>query len=187
MILILGLGNPGEKYRNTRHNAGFIFLDEIREFLGWDNLYQVGDWDSDATFHSQLCSIKVDGEKRILLAKPTTFMNSSGIAARKLVRKNSISVLSDFILVHDDLDLKLGSYKIQRAKAPRVHNGVNSVQSHLATLDFLRIRIGIDNRDPSSSIPGDEYVLGRMSEEEVNKLREASLDAIKNLRSVLKI
>ncbi|MCA9375165.1 aminoacyl-tRNA hydrolase [Candidatus Dojkabacteria bacterium] len=187
MILVAGLGNPGEKYQQTRHNAGFMFLDELREFLGWDTLYQVTDWNADRVFQSILCWVKVDSEKRVLLAKPMTFMNESGFAIRKIVDKNEIQISSGFVLVHDDLDLKLGTYKIQRDKAPRVHNGVNNVQDHLGNTDFLRVRIGIDNRDQANRLSGEEYVLGKVNKEEMVLIREASLAAIKELRTILKI
>lgn len=185
MHLIVGLGNPGSKYESTPHNAGFLFLDLMREFLGWDALYAVDEWVADKSFESQISRARVGSDTKIMLVKPQTFMNSSGRAVRKLVEKFNVSVSSGLILVHDDLDIKLGEYKIQRAKGPKVHNGLKSVESLVGTTDFMRIRIGVDNRKGNSSIPGDQYVLQKMNDEELTLLKESCVEAVKSARSLL--
>ncbi|WKZ31388.1 MAG: aminoacyl-tRNA hydrolase [Candidatus Dojkabacteria bacterium] len=185
MLLIVGLGNPGSKYENTPHNAGYLFLDQLREFLGWDTLYSVGDWEEDKMFESQICKARVGGETKVMLVKPLTFMNASGRAVSKIVKKFEVRVSSGLVVVHDDLDIKLGQYKLQRAKSPKAHNGITSVELSLGTNDFLRLRIGVENRSENNRIPGEDYVLNKMSQEELDTLKEIGTDATKSLRTLV--
>jgi peptidyl-tRNA hydrolase, PTH1 family len=160
MKLVAGLGNPGEKYKNTRHNVGFMFLDKL-----------VGDQDWEES-------------KKILLVKPMKFMNKSGEEVAK--RKNFYKIdLDDVYVVHDDLDLKLGEFKIQKGVGPKVHNGVSSVENHLGSKEFWRVRVGIDNRDGDRKISGEDYVLGRFRKQEMEILVEVLGKAIKEVKEVL--
>ncbi|MBU1071203.1 aminoacyl-tRNA hydrolase, partial [Patescibacteria group bacterium] len=114
MKLIVGLGNIGEKYKNTRHNVGFMVVDELekhKEDLG-----------------------------KVMLVKPATFMNESGRAVAKMVRFYKLD-LDNLYVVHDDLDLKLGEYKIQKGVGPKVHNGILSVEKELGDKEFWRVRV----------------------------------------------
>jgi len=149
MKIIVGLGNPGDKYAKNRHNVGWMVLDAI-----------------------QRKGVRDQGSE-IRLLKPDVFMNESGIAVRKAV--NFYKVLpTDIILIHDDLDIKLGEFKIEMARGPKQHNGVASVEKELGTKDFLRVRVGVDNRNPRSQestnlsirIPGEKYVLENFTEDE---------------------
>ena len=110
MKIIVGLGNPGEKYKNTRHNMGF----ELVEVLAQGKRFSI-----DSKMESEICK---DGN--FVFVKPMTFMNESGRAVRKVMDFYKLSP-NDLILVHDDLDLKLGDYKVQNGVGPKVHNGVN--------------------------------------------------------------
>lgn len=159
--VIVGLGNPGQKYENTRHNIGFAVLDKLgggkfkfQKYLQAEVL-RMGD---------------------VVLVKPQTFMNKSGMAVKKLIENYKLEI-ENLYVVHDDLDIKLGEYKIQLGKGPKVHNGVNSVEESLGSDQFWRVRMGIDNRNQESGIPstswygasrnqGEEYVLGRFLPEE---------------------
>ena len=138
MKLIVGLGNPGERYKNTRHNAGFLVADELQKMK-----LPVG----------------------VVVRKSDTFMNDSGSFVKKIVDKYKPD-LSDLYIIHDDLDIPLGSYKIQFGVGPKVHNGVNSVEIELGAKDFWRIRVGVDSRNPNDRTSGEEYVLQDFSEEE---------------------
>ena len=138
MYAIVGLGNVGDKYKNSRHNVGFLFVDDLKQSLK---------------------------SKNIIFLKPDTMMNSSGIAVKKLVVSKKLD-LSNLYVVHDDLDMKLGEYKIQFGKGPKIHNGINSVERELGTADFWRVRIGVDNRDPEKRTRGEEYVLQDFSTHE---------------------
>lgn len=146
MKLIVGLGNIGEKYKNTRHNVGFMFADKLAQKLG-------------LTF-SENKSLKAEIAKNseFILAKPTTMMNSSGEAVSLLNTYYKIPN-TDIYVVHDDLDIKLGEYKLQLGVGPKVHNGITSIEDKLKNKAFYRIRIGVDGRDPQNRTRGEEYVL----------------------------
>lgn len=105
----------------------------------------------------------------VLLAKPNTFMNSSGKAVKALLEYYKLDI-SDLYVIHDDLDIKFGEYKIQKAVGPKIHNGVNSIEEILGTKDFSRIRIGVDNRLPEKRIPGERYVLTDFEAFEMDQL-----------------
>lgn len=157
MKIILGLGNPGAEYENTRHNAGVSFL----EVLGakCQGLSSYG-------WRRQKNVFVFETHEFILVKTAGIFMNESGQLLRSLSTQHLAP--STLYVVHDDLDIKLGEYKIQRGKGPKVHNGVESVENALKTKDFWRIRIGVDSRVPNTEhrIPGDEYVLQKFSLEE---------------------
>lgn len=146
MILLVGLGNPGEKYQHNRHNVGHQFVDFI-----------VGS--SEFVVRSQ----------DFKLVKSNVFMNDSGSFVQKLTTYYQLSTTNLYIL-HDDLDLKLGEYKIQKGVGPKVHYGLNSVEKALGNKDFWRVRIGVDNRDPDNRTPGEDYVLQNFSPDEVKML-----------------
>jgi PTH1 family peptidyl-tRNA hydrolase len=107
--------------------------------------------------------------QEILLAKPLTFMNKSGDAVKAIIDRQvsnfKFQVSKDLIVVHDDLDIPFGKFKIQ-TQGPKLHNGLTSIQNKLQTMDFLRVRIGVDNRPPENRMPGEEYVLQNFTEEE---------------------
>lgn len=158
MKLIIGLGNPGEEYRNTRHNVGFLFLD----YFAQKNSFKLN-----KKFNSEMLEISQNNEKNIL-AKPQTFMNRSGEAVSKI--KNFYKIEKENLyVVHDDLDIRLGDFKIQKGVGPKLHNGILSIEESLKTKDFYRIRIGVDNRT-DVKIPGQEYVLDRFTKEENQQL-----------------
>lgn len=132
MILIIGLGNPGEKYENTRHNIGFMVVDELAR-----KLLPLGKtkWQFDQKFNSLVVSSK----SKVILAKPQTMMNASGFAVSKLKRFYK----SDLWVIHDDLDLPLGKVKIVVGHGSAGHHGIDSIVEHLGTTEFVRFRVGI--------------------------------------------
>ncbi len=157
-MLLIGLGNPSEEYQNTRHNTGQIFLNYLvrKEGLRWEKRKK------------QLVAIAQKG--KLTLAKPLVFMNESGQAVSKISVRLSVPT-SALYIVHDELDLKLGDFKITFGKSSPLHKGVASVEKYLKTKDFWRIRIGIDNRKLDKRISGEEYVLQNFSEEEKEILK----------------
>lgn len=153
MKLVVGLGNPGKKYALTRHNVGFMFLDLLSQKYN-------ASWQQSKKLSSEIAKPSaVD----MLFAKPQTFMNSSGEAVRALASYYQINP-EDITIIHDDLDLALSHYKITH-KSPRLHNGIISIEDKLNSNDFLRIRIGIDNR--TEDIPGEKYVLDNFTPNEL--------------------
>jgi PTH1 family peptidyl-tRNA hydrolase len=132
--LIVGLGNPGEEYELTPHNLGFLAVDRIAANCG----VEVRNRQCRA-----LTARATIGSETVLLAKPETFMNLSGLAVGELVEKNNIRPETDLIVIQDELDFPLGTLRIHRARSSAGHNGIESVIGALGTQDFLRIRLGV--------------------------------------------
>ena len=174
-LLIVGLGNPGEKYKNTRHNVGQEVLEALSARYG-------------ETFKKSkelsLCSeVRIDSRK-VALAIPQTFMNESGLAVQKLARRYNISNPADLLIIHDELDLPPGSMKIKLGGGLAGHNGLKSIEQHLHTKDFGRLRIGIGKPENSEQIRN--FVLKRPSkqdQEKINHCLDKSIEAIESLLS----
>ncbi len=130
-------------------------------------------------YNSKLKS-EIFRSENMILAKPTTFMNDSGKAVQALTRWFKIK-LDDLYVVHDDLDIPLGIYKIQKGKGPELHYGVNSIDGALGTRDYWRVRVGVDNRNPENRISGEQYTLEDFTEEE----RKVVLKVIETLVKTL--
>lgn len=140
MKLLVGLGNPGAKYEQTRHNVGFMFLDYLKQ------------------------QHKLD--KQVQTLKPETYMNRSGIAVSRELSFYKLQP-ADLMVVHDDLDLKLGEFKIQFGKGPKLHNGIESIEHSIGSKEFWRVRVGVDNRVPDNRVSGESYVLQNFTPEEL--------------------
>lgn len=141
MKLILGLGNPGDTYYNTRHNLGFMVLDHFLQ----NQAPPETSWSEEKTLKSITASFLAKtmiGEAKILLAKPQTYMNNAGMAVALLTRYFAIASEDVFVL-HDDIDLPLGSLRIRRGGSSAGHHGVDSVMKALDTDQFWRFRLGI--------------------------------------------
>ena len=181
MKLIVGLGNPGKEYANSRHNAGFMFLEALKDkFLYQKDIYAT-EWREEDTFQSEISFVKRGSTIVAVLVKPKTFMNNSGEAVSKIVKKLEIENISEnMVLVHDDLDIALGEFKIQIGKSPNGHNGVKSVEDRLGTNNFKRVRIGVENRQ-EKSIKGEDYVLMKFTKEEKIILDETIQQAIQGI------
>jgi PTH1 family peptidyl-tRNA hydrolase len=162
MKLIIGLGNPGEKYQMTRHNAGLMLLDDV--------VKNSQDFKTNKRFQCQILK-----RGRLVFIRPRVYMNNSGLMVGRLVNHFKAN-LADLWIFHDDLDLKLGDYKIQKAKGPKDHKGLISIESVLGKKGFWRVRIGIDNRKLDSKISGEKYVLQNFSTEELQILKSLFQD-----------
>lgn len=158
--LMVGLGNIGDEYQNTRHNAGFLFVDhfvKVAKKHGYESLEQEQRHFTKIFFP----------DLNLFIIKPKTLMNLSGLAVKRFI--NFSSDIEAMIVVHDDLDLDIGEYKFQFGKGPKTHNGINSIIEELKSSYFHRIRIGIENRK-GIPIPGLDYVLYEFSPEELAQL-----------------
>lgn len=176
MRIIIGLGNPGEKYKLTRHNAGFMAVDAIAARHG-------SAWQYNKKFKAEICDIE-NG----ILVKPQTFMNNSGQPAHailsfyKLLPKKfglfaaKESDLSDILtVIHDDIDIELGKYKISANSRSAGHKGAQSIIDSLKTKNFKRIRIGI-RPGITNAIPTDKFILRKFSEEEIKIINNIIAD-----------
>ncbi|MBI4122058.1 MAG: aminoacyl-tRNA hydrolase [Parcubacteria group bacterium] len=157
MKLVVGLGNPGKDYAWTRHNLGFILLDSLTD--GWEKHHK-----ANALVHK----IEMNGQA-VMLAKPQTFMNSSGDAVASLLQFYKLSP-TDLIVVHDDLDLPFGTLRITVDASAGGHNGIKSIISRLGTESFTRLRLGIKT-DRKNHVPADAFVLERFGFFEKQKVK----------------
>lgn len=158
--MVIGLGNPGAEYENTRHNAGFMVVDLLAENL------RVSYWKDEAGARVGLVRF---GDDDLALVKPQTFMNLSGKAAAKLARAHEVDV-GEIVVVHDDLDLPEETVRVKRGGGHGGHNGLRSLVDALGTGDFLRVRLGI-GRPPGRQDPAD-YVLEPMRREVAERLAD---------------
>ncbi len=155
MKLVVGLGNPGKEYQETRHNVGFMILDN---YLG------TNDWKE--KFNALYLEKRVSGEK-VIFVKPLTFMNLSGDAVVKYVNYYDIDI-DDILIIHDDLDLNFGTYKLKKDSSAGGHNGIKSIINRLGTQKFSRLKIGVSN---NKNIDTKDYVLGRFGKKEMEEFK----------------
>ncbi len=161
MKLIVGLGNPGKKYENTRHNMGFMFLD----FFAKEKNVAI----SNKKFNGLYGEFINNGEKTILL-KPQSYINLSGEVIKAFVDYYKIDI-DDILIIHDDLDLPIGKYKLRPTGSSGGHNGLKNIEANLHTQDYKRIKIGISN---DKDIDTKDYVLGKISKENKQIIDELS-------------
>ncbi len=167
MKLIIGLGNPGKKYEKTRHNIGFMVLDELHTEL---EKHGINEWSLSKKFNAVVAGCTI-GDQKIILAKPMTYMNASGHAVQ-VIGQFYKATLNDLIVVHDDKDLKLGDIKVQRDRGHAGHNGIKSIIECLKSQNFTRVRVGIapENEKKMSDVP--KFVLGKFGLTERGKVKE---------------
>ena len=170
-LLVAGLGNPGREYERTRHNAGWLVLDELARRHG-------GSWRS--KFNGSLAEIRLDGS-RLALLKPQTYMNESGRsvgAAARFFKAPAESLL----VVHDDVDLEPGRLQARRGGGLAGHNGLRSLAQHLGTQDFLRLRIGVGRPGRGDPRPVKDWVLSPFTpNEDPDALIARSVEAVETI------
>ena len=171
MKLIVGLGNPGIEYQFTPHNLGFLAIDRIAGNLGVEVRNRQ---------RRALTARTVIGDQAVLLAKPETFMNLSGVSVRELVEEYEAKPESDLIVIQDELDFPLGTLRIHMRRSSAGHNGIESIIGALGTQDFLRIRIGVA---PERKVgDGATYLLAPMRKPElaiVDGMLDTAEEAVK--------
>ncbi len=161
MKLIVGLGNPGIEYQFTPHNVGFLVIDRIAERCHAKVSYRR--WRS-------LTGRVIIGEEEVVLVKPETFMNLSGMAVRELVAATEADPTRDLIVIYDELDLPLGSIRIRERGTSAGHNGMKSIMGALGTQEITRIRVGVDPGHPVKD--GARYILGQFKKQQYEALDE---------------
>jgi len=157
MKLIIGLGNPGSQYSNTRHNIGFLTVDKFKQRY-FDDL----NWQKVAKFEAQICKTK-----DLILVKPQTFVNNSGRSVTKITKFYKIDP-EDILIIRDDIDLDLGQIRIKTNSGSGGHNGIKSIEESLASSAFFQLKIGVDH--PGSKVRVQGHVLGQLTSEEILKL-----------------
>jgi len=178
MKIIIGLGNSGKQYENTRHNMGFFGLDYLKVTLKDASF---GAWIEDKKFQAFISEGNLNGQK-IILAKPTTFMNNSGLCAQAILSYYKENA-ENLIVLHDDIDIKIGEFKLQKDKSSAGHRGVQSIIEKLKTQNFFRLRLGICPEKKKADTS--DFVLKRFGLLEKMKLNKIFAQAIPELIKVL--
>lgn len=174
MKFVVGLGNPGEKYENNRHNVGHVFVDYVNEKVKTRLPARQGE------------KLKV---KSFKIVKTDCYMNQSGQFVKNAM-ENGKWKMENLIIAHDDLDIPFGSFKIQKGTGPKLHNGILSVEKELGTTEFWRIRIGVDNpstrftRSGQAKLDGETYVLQNFTPEEQKQLKSIFENIYKQLNTM---
>lgn len=173
MKLVVGLGNPGKEYEHTRHNVGFLVITA----LGGDEKLSIN-----KKLNAEVVKTTLN-KKRIILARPLTFMNSSGESVQALLNFYKLTP-SDLIVVHDDKDIPLGETRIQSGRGAAGHNGVQSIFDHIGTKDIVRIRVGVA---PLSHPIGDtaHFVLSNFTAEEQKILRTTIHNVVEEIKQMV--
>jgi len=178
MKLIVGLGNPGKKYEKTRHNLGFMIVEHfLKDFQDVRNTL----WEDSSRFNSDISQIEWQPRRgsleKVILAKPKTYMNDSGMAVQLLTSYYKL-LTTDVWIVHDDIDLPLGHMKIRFGGGSAGHRGIESVIEHLSTDKFWRFRMGTGKTSSKFKVQSsklksvDDYVLGGFVKQERGKLKK---------------
>lgn len=173
--VIVGLGNPGPEYAMTRHNMGYRAIDIFSE----DESIEI----RKSKFHSIIGQGRLAG-KKLVLVKPETYMNKSGIAVREAAMYFDVPS-ENVIVIYDDVDLPVGSIRIRKAGGPGTHNGMKSVVEQLGTKDFVRVRIGVGSAGKDEDLI--DRVIGKVPKEEQAALDRAAADAADAVRDIIKL
>ncbi len=170
MKLIFGLGNPGKKYENTRHNIGFIALDRLAENLG-------------LTFNrTKFNAVYAEGNmgtEKVILVKPQTFMNLSGESVQPWVDYYDVTE-EDIVVIYDDMDLPVGKIRLRVKGSSGGHNGMKSIIQHLGTQEFNRIRVGVGRPYPKQTVIS--HVLSRFSKDSIDDMKMSVQDIIEAIK-----
>jgi len=166
MTIIVGLGNPGKKYKNTRHNVGFQTIDEFARENNFPKFKL-----------SKKFSALVSEKENIVLVKPQTFMNESGKTVKALLKNTTRTVL---VVIHDDIDLPLGKIRVSKNRGSAGHKGVESIIKEIKTKDFTRFRIGVSSKTEKPKNV-EKYVLQKFNKEEEKIIKQVIKETIKKL------
>lgn len=176
MMLVVGLGNPGAKYRNTYHNVGFEVADALSAKLG-------------ARFTKSVCDAKVAECKKagVIIAKPQTYMNLSGESVKKLVRAYGIDETRELIVCYDDVDLPIGKLRLREEGSAGTHNGMRNIVSELGTQQFMRLRVGTKTAElKGGEIALLDFVLSKIDYKYHEDMQRAIKNGVNALESLCK-
>ena len=175
MKVIAGLGNPGAEYANTPHSIGFEVVDALACAIG-------ATWKSSSSFNGELAAGMLGGVK-VMLVKPTTFMNLSGNCVAPVLKYHNAKVAEDLLVVSDDIDLPVGKMRIRKGGSAGGHNGLRSVIERTGSQDFLRLRVGV-GRDARNRANVVGHVLGKFSPDDRKVMDEVVVEAVKAVEAI---
>lgn len=167
MFVIVGLGNPGKKYENTRHNAGFLMVDALASKYGISVKEKK---------HKALCGTGVIEGVKVLLVKPETYMNLSGESVGEIMNFYKLDPEEEMLVIYDDISLAPGNIRIRKKGSAGGHNGIKSLIAHTGTQNFMRIKVGVGEKPKDWDLA--DYVLGHFSEEDKKELNQATPNVI---------
>ena len=174
MIVIVGLGNPTDKYKGTRHNVGFMAIDKIADEYGIDvSVYK----------HKSLCGKGIIAGEKVLLMKPQTFMNNSGEAIRDAMNFYKFNPEDELIIIYDDISLAVGRLRIRSKGSAGGHNGIKSIISHLGSQNFMRIKVGVGEKPKEYDLA--DYVLGHFSKADREGMQDGYRHAMEAVEQIL--
>ena len=174
MFIIAGLGNPGREYENTRHNIGFLVIDDIAK------KYQITMLER--KHKAVIGKGYIDGHK-VVLVKPLTYMNQSGERIRQATDYYKVDVTTQLVVVSDDISLDVGQLRIRKKGSAGGHNGLKNIILHLGSENFIRIRMGVSDKPQGYDLK--DYVLGHFTDKEKKVLEETSGKAAEAIRMIL--
>lgn len=174
MYIIVGLGNPGSQYNNTRHNIGFDVIDSLAEEEGIDVLEKK---------HKAVIGKGMIGGQKCILAKPLPFMNLSGESVRELIDYYKVDEQTGLIVVSDDISLDVGQIRIRKKGSAGGHNGLKNIIAHLGHDTFIRVRMGVGEKPKGYDLA--DYVLGHFTKEERKEMDEAAKRAAGAIRMII--
>lgn len=174
MYIIVGLGNPGKEYQNTRHNIGFDVIDKLAEEEGFSVPEKK---------HKAIIGKGYVGGQKCVLAKPQTFMNLSGESVRELIDYYKVDENSELIVISDDISLDVGQIRVRKKGSAGGHNGLKNIISHLGHGDFMRVKMGVGEKPKGWDLA--DYVLGRFSGPERKMMDEAATQAVEAIRMMV--
>jgi len=174
MYVIVGLGNPGSKYENTRHNIGFIAIDAV------STAYNIP---LDFVKHNAICGKGIISGEKVLLVKPQTFMNNSGQSVGEIIRYYKADPEEDLLVLYDDINLDVGRLRVRAKGSAGGHNGIKSIISHVGTEKFQRIRIGVGEKPKGWDLA--DYVLGRFPKNEEQTVENGIMDSVNAVKTVV--
>lgn len=175
MKLVVGLGNPGKRYDRTRHNVGFMVLDELHKEL---SKYRISDWEQSKKFNAVIAGCTYKGDK-VLLVKPLTFMNNSGQSVSLIGNYYKVSP-EELVVIQDDKDIPLGEIKVQFDRGAGGHNGIKSIIQYLGGKNFHRIRVGVAASERKMKDTA-KFVLGKFGLFEKGTLQEVLKQSVERV------
>lgn len=174
MYLIVGLGNPGREYENTRHNAGYMVVDALAEKCGIDILEKK---------HKALIGKGMVAGQKCILMKPLTYMNLSGESVIDACQYYKVDPALELIVISDDISLDVGKLRIRKKGSAGGHNGLKNIIAHFGNDTFMRLKVGVGNKPPRMDLA--DYVLGRFTEDERKLMRETAKRGAQAIEAIL--
>mgnify|MGYP001565960302 CR=1 FL=1 len=188
MKLIVGLGNPGKQYEKTRHNVGWMVLDEFMNNVfieGSETKLKMNNaqWNENKKARTLYLKTEIN-KQQIRLLKPLTFMNESGYTVAYAVKNHNLNLANDLIVVHDDKDIELGKVKVQTDRSDAGHNGIKSIIQRLGTKNFTRVRVGVGNEKMNRQDTA-VFILKKFGLLEKKKLKEGIQAAVEEIMKLI--